>query len=113
MKAKAKTRAEAYGKRNAYTCEKCAKVVITEDLEEGVTPFLIGCLATEGCMGMMRSACYRVTGPEIRPHYHWRKPTKQEYKAMSKPMKQHIDQGGLEIYPVVNVEPRSLKPRPL
>ena len=40
-------------------------------------------------------------------------PLAAEYKAMSKPMQQHVDQGGLEIYPVVNVEPRSIKPRPL
>ena len=37
-KGEADSRAKSYGTRNAYTCEKCSKVVITEDMEEGVTP---------------------------------------------------------------------------
>lgn len=88
-------------KRNSYQCTTCRGIVFTEDRDEGVTPFMLDCRATEECHGDMHSAFYRL--PEqaalVRPHYVWRKPTSEEYAAMSKDMKFHIDQGGLEIYP--------------
>lgn len=85
-------------KRNSYTCERCAKVIITADIDKGTTPFMIGCKATEGCTGMMRSGFYRgeLNGPVA---FIWRKPTEAEYKKASPSMQHHFDMGGLDIYP--------------
>ena len=88
-------------KRNAYSCLSCGKTIITEDQDEGVTPFMVSCRVTPRCAGMMQSHFYR--GPEVesgRPvAFIWRKPTKREYKRSSPAMRQHFDDGGLNIYP--------------
>ena len=87
-------------KRNAYTCLQCAQTVVTEDQDKGTTPFLVGCLATKDCAGMMQSHFYR--GPTVDSDapatFVWRKPTKEEYRKASKPMRQHFDLGGLNVY---------------
>lgn len=89
-------------KRNSYQCTTCRGIVFTEDAAVGVTPFMMGCRASDGCTGTMESAFYNL--PEqaalVRPHYVWRKPTREEYDKMNRPMKMHIDQGGLELYPL-------------
>lgn len=83
---------------NRYTCKKCEGSIVTQDLDDGVTPMFIGCRATDDCDGTMASSMYRsVTGS---PDYVWRKLTKAEYMAASVAMKQHVDLGGLEIFPV-------------
>ena len=88
------------GKRNSYQCTTCRGIIFTEDKDEGVTPFMLKCRATEGCDGTMESAFYRL--PEqaalVRPHFIWRKPTPEEYVTMSLGMKAHVDQGGLDLY---------------
>ena len=48
---------------------------------------------------------------DIRPHYIWRRPTKDEYALMNTGMKEHIDMGGLEMYPnppIVRTKPVTL-----
>jgi hypothetical protein len=89
--------------RNAYTCQTCGQTVITEDMEKGVTPFMLACRATKGCSGMSQSHFYR--GPTVESDkpatFIWRKPTKAERRAASPGMRQHFDQGGLNIYPAV------------
>lgn len=84
--------------RNRYTCQKCGKHIITEDRDEGVTPFMIGCRVTLGCDGLMHSSFYRDVGNES-PTFIWRKPSRKEYKRASRAMRDHFDQGGLDIYP--------------
>lgn len=84
---------------NKYTCKTCGGSIVTIDRDDGVTPFLMGCRASEICSGDMVSSFYRdVTG---EPAYEWRKPTPAEYKQMSAAMRDHIDQGGLQIYRIV------------
>ena len=85
--------------RNRYTCQKCGKWIITMDVDEGATPFMLGCRATEGCDGIMQSGFYRVRDDEGPATFLWRKPTKAEYKTASKWMRRHFDAGGLDIYP--------------
>lgn len=85
--------------RNKYTCRLCGKHIITEDRDEGTTPFMIDCKATKGCPGTMQSAFYRVTGDEP-PTFIWRKPTRGEYKRAHPAMRQHFDQGGLDLHPL-------------
>lgn len=90
------------GKKNRYCCEVCKKSIITIDRDEGVTPFMLPCMRTEGCSGPMTSRFYVVEDVWPEPSYEWRKPTPKQYKKMSSAMKQHIDMGGLEIYPITS-----------
>lgn len=85
------------GARNIYACNKCGKTIVTEDLDEGVTPFMILCRATKDCNGFMLSKMYP-KGINKDPDYVWRKPTKQEYKKASAARKNHYDRGGLDIF---------------
>lgn len=105
------TRAKAYGKHNAYTCGDCRRVIFTFDVDDGVTPFTIPCLADANCRGWMRSSCYRVQAGVV-PHYVWRKPTPQEYAKLGRGSRQHVDQGGLEIYAATMLDPANIHPRP-
>lgn len=89
-------------KRNSYQCTICQGIIFTEEKDEGVTPFMLPCLATSECDGEMHSAFHRLPeqAARVRPHYEWRKPTPEEYAVMGPNMKTHIDNGGLEIYPM-------------
>ncbi len=49
---------EKKGRRNAYTCAKCGGRIVTENMIDLVTPFMVGCRATEGCDGEMHSEFY-------------------------------------------------------
>ena len=86
------------GDKNRYTCEACQGTIITMDVDEGTTPFMLRCRATEGCQGMMQSSMYR--GVEGGPDYVWRKPTDEEYKAADVGMRRHFDLGGLDLFRV-------------
>lgn len=62
---------------NVYTCDECNKSIATVDIDEGVTPFMIGCKThTPGCRGTMKSHMYPkgvdpkyVTGGWIKGKY--------------------------------------------
>ena len=88
-------------KRNSYQCKNCGGIIFTEDKDEGTTPFMLGCRATEGCKGTMESAFYRLPdqAAKVRPHYIWRKPTPEEHEVASPGMKGHFDQGGIDLHP--------------
>lgn len=88
-------------KRNAYTCQTCGKTMVTEDVDEGTTPFMVGCRVTANCSGMMQSHFYRgeIVASDKPALFVWRKPNAKEYKKSSPAMKQHFDMGGLNIYP--------------
>lgn len=98
-KAVARARTEYFARRlNRYTCQTCGGQTITVDREEGVTPFMIECRATKDCDGDMYSSFYRDV--EGVPTYEWRKPDPVEYAGMSPAMRDHIDRGGLNLYPI-------------
>lgn len=84
-------------KVNTYTCDTCNGSIITIDVDEGVTPFMLRCRATPKCPGTSRSALYRevVSDLNFRPHYLWVKPDAAEYEKLNKATQQHVDQGGL------------------
>jgi hypothetical protein len=84
---------------NVYTCPKCGGHIVTVDRDEGVTPAFLRCRASKGCDAMMESAWHMVD-QTLTPTYEWRKPTKGEYLRMGAAMRDHIDRGGLEIYPI-------------
>jgi hypothetical protein len=81
---------------NRYTCRECRGEIITIDRDEGTTPFMLGCRATEGCKGMMQSSFYR--GVEGAPTFEWRKPTPHEFAKSSRAMQDHFNMGGLDIH---------------
>jgi hypothetical protein len=88
------------GKRNAYSCLQCGLTTITVDEDDGTTPFMVGCLVSKGCDGMMQSHFYRgsVVESSAPASFAWRKPSKEEYRKSSKAMRQHFDLGGLYVY---------------
>jgi hypothetical protein len=90
------------GKTNLYTCTSCGGRVTTIDREDGVTPFMIGCRATEGCHGMMQSSFYRVPPDAPPPTYEWYRPTEKEARRLGPSMLEHVKQGGLNIRPVIH-----------
>lgn len=102
-----------FGYKNIYTCEKCGGRTITLDVDEGVTPFMIGCRASGDeftCNGMAQSSMYRI--PEDTPEHQWEwfKPTGSEYRKLSRPMREHVDKGGLDLRRRANSKPASDAP---
>lgn len=84
---------------NRYTCQVCRGTITTMDVDDGTTPFMLDCHATEGCHGTMTSSMYRVPIDAV-PTFVWRKATAEEYKAASPAMRHHFDLGGLDIFPI-------------
>jgi hypothetical protein len=80
------------GRKNLYTCDICRGEVVTLDLDEGTTPFMLSCLATPKCQGLMQSSFYQCD--PLRPHqYEWVKADHlEEYDPN---MQEHIRKGGL------------------
>jgi hypothetical protein len=79
--------------KNMYVCERCAGHIVTVDLEEGVTPFLIKCEATAGCSGMMKSSMYRVYDQSVRASHEWYRPTL--VMRLDAWEQEHVKKGGL------------------
>ncbi len=91
-------------KINVYHCQLCGGDTVTIHVDEGVTPFMIGCRArSPRCQGTAQSGFYHDSFQELTPKYEWFKPTKEATKTMSKSMQDHINSGGLEIRPVIGV----------
>lgn len=80
------------GKKNRYTCDACGGVIITVDIDDGVTPAFLSCKTTLGCLGTMHSDFYRVQ-TTMPAEYEWLKP--DSLKGYSRGMRQHIEMGGL------------------
>lgn len=94
---------ERYGMKNRYVCDTCGKDVITVNIDDGVTPFMILCKATPGCRGAMRSSFYQVP-QELPAQFEWFRP--ESFKGYSRAMREHFENGGLdlrEIRPVATV----------
>lgn len=81
---------------NMYTCQECGSHIITRDLHEGITPFIIRCAATHACTGRMESAMYRVFDPNgrLKPTHEWYRPVIID-PFWSPSVRAHIDKGGL------------------
>lgn len=85
-------------KKNVYVCQTCRKKIVTIDIDEGVTPFMIDCKATKECNGTMYSSFYSVD-QLLEPEFEWYKPTSfdhypEEYREN---MIKHVEDGGLDI----------------
>ena len=78
---------------NNYVCTKCPAVTVTEDVDEGVTPFYINCPA-EGCDGQGRSMFYQghVASPVTFQFY---RPSWFRRLFLIRIERDHVEQGGL------------------
>jgi hypothetical protein len=86
---------------NAYICtnkEACGNIMVTIDLEEGVTPFMLSC---DECGGRAYSSMYGVP-PTLIPTLAWKKPKPEEIKQyrpeVREAMRDHVGKGGLALY---------------
>ena len=83
------------GKLNIYVCTTCRGHVVTRDRDEGVTPFMMVCLATADCRGHMKSSLYNVFDQTMREDYVWRRATDAEVARLSRASRGHHEKGGL------------------
>lgn len=79
---------------NQYTCRICGKYIVTIDRDEGTTPMMLNCRATNDCDGTMFSGMYRIM-PGLKPNYEWYKP--ENLDGFDRDMREHIEMGGLVI----------------
>lgn len=84
---------------NVYDCRDCQRYLLSKDLDVGVTPFTLPCV----CGKTMYSEMYRFN-PEIFPRtevdVEWFKPTAEQVEQLSPRMREHCQNGGLELRPV-------------
>lgn len=87
---------------NRYNC-KCGNSMLSEDVDEGVTPFFMRCGA---CDAPAQSNFYKVHADDfsLPADIEWYKPTKKETSRLTKPMQEHVQQGGL-LYRVISNRP--------
>jgi hypothetical protein len=89
------------GQKNTYTCRGCGFRIVTIDVDEGVTPMMLGCRSGTKCRGTMMSSMYRPPDPEAPPTHEWYKPAPAEMvaKLLSREWGHgtaaHVAQGGL------------------
>lgn len=85
------------GRKNIYTCDRCFGHIVTVDLEDGTTPFILKCRATFGCEGRMKSSLYRVADQSMRAGFEWYRPSIIEAAALEPAAAEHVNKGGLLI----------------
>lgn len=83
---------------NAYTCRECGERTVTIDVDDGVTPAMIRCRATAGCLGEAWSSWYRATDlAESDATHEWYRPNDDELERMSMALRHHVAMGGLDL----------------
>lgn len=89
------------GRINGWGCEECGEYTYVIHVDEGTTPFYLGCRATERCSGLGKSLFYPNTPPPQRVKdqvkWEWYKPKRKEYNSLSKDVMDHVDRGGVLI----------------
>jgi protein gp37 len=83
---------------NVYVCED-SHMTVTVDVDDGVTPFMLGC-RQEGCDHFAQSSMYP-RGEALKrypaPAWEWFKPSPEELRGMDAGMREHCEMGGLDI----------------
>ena len=80
---------------NTYTCTTCKKEIVTREIHEGTTSFMLKCRATEGCPGKMESAFYSRIPANIKPTWEWYR--RNDIENMGPEELDHHTKGGLFI----------------
>jgi hypothetical protein len=93
---------------NGYRCTKpkCGHITLTVDVDEGVTPFMIGCTK---CKADAHSMFYPQKGlppPMSAVTHEWFKPDDAALKRLDPGTRQHVQMGGLIMRPRTNRPPR-------
>ena len=85
---------EIKGSKNKYICNTCGGAIITVNVCDGATPFMIECRAKKNCRGMMFSQFCSVD-QSLEPEYEWFMP--DSVSGYSHAMKEHFKGGGLDL----------------
>lgn len=88
---------EKQGARNSYRCEKCQGTIVTVNLADGVTPFMVKCRAhwpDTSCDGMAQSGFYRID-QSTPPGWGWHRPGEAELSNLAEDVREHVQRGGL------------------
>jgi hypothetical protein len=81
------------GRKNMYVCDTCRGHIVTRDVDEGTTPFMLACRATAGCKGRMRSSMYRVFDGAIAASHEWYRPPAGQ--TLTPGEREHVAKGGV------------------
>lgn len=95
------------GRINGWTCGTCGEHTYAVHVNEGVTPFMLGCRA-EGlepkkanCKGLARSMMYPSKPPpshvKTAVKWEWYTPDNVEYQLLNRDVREHVDKRGLLI----------------
>lgn len=83
------------GKKNVYMCCDCGHGFVSMDVDEGVTPFTAPCL---NCDGLAKSFFYNIPQEILGNHaVEWFRPSAKASKKLPKPVREHVERGGLII----------------
>lgn len=95
------------GAKNLYVCQTCRSPMITVDLVEGVTPFMVKCTAMSNCGGYMYSNVYRVPPfYQNAPATHeWYRPEDDVIPTLTIAEQDHVRKGGLLLRRVADGSP--------
>ena len=88
------------GAHNAYRCDDCRDYTVVIHVDAGVTPMLLACRATEGCMGRSVSLCYPdgpIPGFLLPAMWEWYRPDWQDPVMRDPGMREHVSLGGLAL----------------
>ena len=89
---------DGYKRRNIYLCRGCGRAVVSEDRDQGVTPFMIACYFPD-CEEMATSLFYALTDhPAVRVstvRIEWYKPGAAEIGGLKPGELAHVEKGGL------------------
>lgn len=84
------------GRQNPYVCKECGGVTNTIHVNDGVTPFMLDCRATDGCKGMATSSFYpRGPRPARIPAPTWEWYTPGADQPLKNGERYHVEQGGV------------------
>lgn len=96
---------------NAYYCDACKGYVVTEDVDEGVTPMFLACRVlgeptapSNTCKGRSVSMMYPEQpwpshAPEPIPTWEWYAPDADEHLTLDEASLEHVVKGGLLLRP--------------
>lgn len=84
------------GMKNVYMCDTCGHGFISQDIDDGTTPFMTKCL-TPGCKGNATSFFYKAPQDWLRGRavVEWYRPTQEETEKLPPHARAHVEKGGL------------------
>lgn len=99
------------GRVNGYGCQnrQCRHVMVTVDVDDGVTPFMVGC---PKCGASAHSFFYPTQGcpPAETATHEWYAPDEEERRELNAAELDHVERGGLLLRR--KGEKRRWKPKP-